>query len=279
MHKFKVLACLVLLAGCSGNEKIVTDPAIVIIDEKPEQIPVSSTDGRPTHVPVDIAKVSDAVPQYEPWSTSVNPKTYTVLGKSYQVLATNEGYRQQGIASWYGTKFHQKKTATGEVYDMYQMTAAHKTLPIPSYARVTNLKNQRTVVVRVNDRGPFHEHRIIDLSYAAAVKLGLEKAGTGFVEVVAVQPGEAIIAAGEVPLPTKKVYLQLGAFGTLENAFLLQEKVTAAGLSGGRILEDAKADSTLYKLQIGPVSSVTEADLMIEKIKKLGIYNSRLITE
>lgn len=279
MHKFKALACLVLLVGCSGNEKRVTDPTIVIIDGKPEQRPESATDGRPEHVPVDIATILDAVPQYEPWSKSVNPKAYSVLGKSYQVLATNKGYRQQGIASWYGTKFHQKKTATGEVYDMYQMTAAHKTLPIPSYVRVTNLRNQRTVVVRVNDRGPFHEHRIIDLSYVAAVKLGLEKAGTGFVEVAAVQPGESVISKGNTLLPAKKVYLQLGAFGAMENAFLLQEKLMAIGLDRNRTVESSVADNTLYKVQVGPISSVADADLMIEKIKKIGIYNSRLITE
>lgn len=260
MCKLSLFVIFLLLSACSWQEK--PEPVI--------------SDGRPEHVPVNITTVADAIPQYELWSASVNPESYTVLGKTYKVLATNQGYKQQGIASWYGTKFHQKKTATGEVYDMYQMTAAHKTLPIPSYVRVTNLKNQREVIVKVNDRGPFHEHRIIDLSYAASVRLGLDKAGTGFVEVAAVQAGEA--QTGENATSAKKVYLQLGAFGTLENALLLQQKVVDLHLTS-RVVMSKIADSTLYKVQVGPITSVIEADNIIDKMKQIGIDNSRFVTE
>ncbi|MBE0469565.1 MAG: septal ring lytic transglycosylase RlpA family protein [Methyloprofundus sp.] len=263
MNKLVLLLTVSVLTACSLQEK--PDVAIDVVD------------GRPHQVSIDIATIPDAVPQYEPWSSSVNPKKYTVLGKEYQVLSTNKGYMKQGIASWYGTKFHQHKTATGEDYDMFAMTAAHKTLPIPSYVRVTNLDNQQTVIVRVNDRGPFHEHRIIDLSYAAAVKLGLEKAGTGFVEVVAVQPGEVSSA-----LPTaqaKHVYLQIGAFGEQKNALTLQQRFAELRLTTSRIVDTQTPERIVYKVQAGPVISVVEADEIVEKIKNIGVYNSHFISE
>ncbi|SCN47547.1 Rare lipoprotein A precursor [methanotrophic endosymbiont of Bathymodiolus azoricus (Menez Gwen)] len=263
MGKFILLLNLSLLIACTTQEKIV--------------VPIDIVDGRPDQVSVDIATIPDAVPQYEPWSKSVNPKKYTVLGKEYQVLSTNKGYMKQGIASWYGTKFHQRKTATGEDYDMFAMTAAHKTLPIPSYVRVTNLNNQQTVIVRVNDRGPFHEHRIIDLSYAAAVKLGLEKAGTGFVEVVAVQAGEV---SGTVPsAQAKHVYLQIGAFSEQKNALNLQHRFAELRLTTSRIVSAQTRERSVYKVQVGPVASVIEADEIIEKIKNLGIYKSHFISD
>lgn len=150
-------------------------------------------DYAPANIPVDVMAVPDAVPRYEERTRAGNSVKYEVLGKQYKVLTASKGYQETGMASWYGAKFHGRKTSNGEVYDMYAMTAAHKTLPIPSYVRVTNLKNQRSVVVRINDRGPFHENRIIDLSYTAAVKLGIQKMGTGFVEVTALdveEPGK-----------------------------------------------------------------------------------------
>ena len=266
MNKILLLFFTMLLASCAQQEK--PDEEFSIDD---------IVDGRPEEVLVDIASIPNASPQYEPWSTSVNPETYEVLGKTYHVLPTNKGYRQQGIASWYGTKFHQKKTATGEVYDMLQMTAAHKTLPIPSYVQVTNLDNQRSVIVRVNDRGPFHEHRIIDLSYAAAVKLGLDKVGTGFVSVVAVQPGEVKTSTNSDV--ARKIFLQIGAFGTQKNAVLLQQKVAELRLTTSRIVTSKASESRLFKVQVGPISSVTEADSITEKLKKIGIYGGHFISE
>ncbi len=136
----------------------------------------------------DFSRIPDAVPRAEPKSRGGNPASYVVLGKRYQVLDSSEGFVQRGVASWYGSKFHGRLTSNGEVYDMYQMTAAHKTLPIPTYVQVTNLFTNRSVVVRVNDRGPFHDDRIIDLSYAAARKLGITGDGTALVEVRAIDP-------------------------------------------------------------------------------------------
>ena len=260
--KHGFLISIILLAGCSSQEK--ADPVVVI-------------DGEPESISIDIAAIEDAVPRYEPWSASVNPASYVVLGKEYRVLRTNKGFKQQGIASWYGTKFHQKKTATGEMYDMFKMTAAHKTLPIPSYVQVTNIDNQRSVIVRVNDRGPFHEHRIIDLSYAVAVKLGLDKSGTGFVDVLAVQPGDVKVATNSVI--SKKIYYQIGAFSVLDNATLLQEKVVALQLTKNRIVSSVAPEGSLLKLQIGPISSVAEADDISLKLKKVGIVSGHYISE
>ena len=137
---------------------------------------------------VDVSNLPDAVPKVELIRKAGNKSPYTVFGKTYQVLPSNKGYRERGVASWYGKKFHGRKTSNGETYDMYTMTAAHKSLTIPSYVEVTNLDNGRTVIVRVNDRGPFHGGRIIDLSYAAAKKLDYSAKGVANVEVVAIDP-------------------------------------------------------------------------------------------
>lgn len=138
--------------------------------------------------PVDVSHIPDATPSLVTRTRAGNAKTYTVLGKTYTTLSDSKGYQERGLASWYGTKFHGRRTANGEIYDMFAMTAAHKTLPIPSYVRVSHVGNGKSVVVRVNDRGPFHEKRIIDLSYAAARKLGIDVAGTGLVDVIDVTP-------------------------------------------------------------------------------------------
>lgn len=136
----------------------------------------------------DLSQVKDAVPHYEPRARSGNQPLYTVLGQRYSVLPSAQGYVEEGLASFYGNKFHGYATSSGEPYDMYAMTAAHKQLPLPSYARVTNLDNGRSVVVRVNDRGPFHDGRILDLSYAAAWRLGIADKGTGHVRVEGIDP-------------------------------------------------------------------------------------------
>ncbi|MEE8427927.1 MAG: septal ring lytic transglycosylase RlpA family protein [Gammaproteobacteria bacterium] len=145
-------------------------------------------DGGPSSQAVDISAVQDAVPRPEPRSRHGNPEHYSAFGKHYYVRKSSLGFVQKGIASWYGTKFHRRRTANGERYDMYAMTAAHTSLPIPTYVRVTNLGNNRSVVVRINDRGPFIDNRIIDLSYVAAAKLGMLKKGTALVEVRAINP-------------------------------------------------------------------------------------------
>ena len=144
--------------------------------------PLASGDG------INFDEIPDAIPQAEFKSRSGNPETYVIEGVTYRVMDTSDGYHEEGIASWYGGYFHGRRTSSGDVYDMYLMTAAHKSLPLPTYVRVTNLDNGRSVVLRVNDRGPFVEDRIIDLSFAAATKLGMAEQGTAEVEVVALDP-------------------------------------------------------------------------------------------
>ena len=137
---------------------------------------------------VDLSRIPDAVPKPEPRSRYGNPESYEVNGQHYYVLESSSGYFERGTASWYGEKFHGRRTSSGERYDMYAMTAAHRTLPLPTYVQVTNLRNGRSVVVRVNDRGPFHDNRLIDLSYVAAAKLDMLESGTAPVEVRAIDP-------------------------------------------------------------------------------------------
>ena len=155
-----------LISGCGGSLK---------------------RDGPPREA-VDVSRIPDAVPRVEPKSRYGNPDSYEVFGKRYYPLQSSRGYRERGVASWYGQKFHGRRTSSGETYNMHAMTAAHKTLPLPSYVQVTNLRNSRRVVVRVNDRGPFHPNRIIDLSHTAAAKLRMLGKGTALVEVRAIDP-------------------------------------------------------------------------------------------
>ena len=183
MSRTVLLLVLLMLSACfgGGNTPLTTATASSSI--------IPGTDGAPAE-DRDVSGIPDAVPKAETITRAGNKNPYTVFGKTYQLLPQGGVYRAQGTASWYGTKFHGRKTANGETYDMYGMTAAHKTLPIPSYVKVTNLKNQRSVIVRVNDRGPFHGDRIIDLSYAAAKKLDYSGVGTARVEVEAIDPGD-----------------------------------------------------------------------------------------
>lgn len=146
-------------------------------------------DGPPSEpLDVDLDTISDAVPRAEPRSPYGNMAEYEVFGRTYRTLGSAAGYEEEGIASWYGEEFHGRSTSSGEPYDMYAMTAAHRTLPLPSYVEITNLENGRKVVVRVNDRGPFHENRLIDVSYAAAHRLGMLETGTARVRIRALPP-------------------------------------------------------------------------------------------
>jgi len=178
VHPALVALLLLGLAGCSSSPERARD-----------------ADGPPSGGVPDLA---DAVVRDEPRSRYGNPPSYVVFGRRYYTMKSAEGYRERGIASWYGTKFHGRRTSSGERYDMYRMTAAHKALPLPTYVEVRNLQNGRTAVLRVNDRGPFHDGRVIDLSYAAALKLDILRTGTGLVEVRALAPGER---RGPLPRP------------------------------------------------------------------------------
>src|SRR5579863_7142204 len=168
--------------------------------------------------PADVAAVPDAVPRAEPRAAHGNPPFYDAMGHRYFVLSSSDGYDERGVASWYGPTFHGGSTSSGEPYDMYGMTAAHKTLPLPTYARVTNLRNGKSVVVRINDRGPFVANRLIDLSYTAAAKLDMLREGTTLVEVHALTPGAPDELTRSAAAPPPALYIQAGAFADADNA-------------------------------------------------------------
>jgi rare lipoprotein A len=245
-------------------------------------ISIEQEDSEPDYVPVDIMAVPNAIPKYEKRTRAGNPPgEYEVLGKRYKVLAESRGYRKTGIASWYGTKFHGRKTSNGEVYNMYAMTAAHKSLPIPSYVRVTHLKNKRSVVLRVNDRGPFHDDRIIDLSYTAAAKLGIHKMGTGLVEVTALEfdsPGTIQQADSQLSQQSA-FYLQVGAFINPKSAKQVQAKLASAKISFSRIQRVQKQGKDIYKVQVGPLYSERQAQQENERLAQMGFANAQLIVE
>ena len=189
-------------------------------------------------------------------------------------------YLKQGIASWYGSDFHGKKTASGEIYDMYAMTAAHKTLPLSSYARITNLENQRSVIVRINDRGPYHGDRVLDLSYAAAKKLNLHQSGTGAVEIKAIAPEQALAQLQTTAeKQDKSVYLQVGTFGNKKKAQNLLNKIAANHLPQSEILPSTHQGSTLYKVQMGPIKLPENVNKLNIQLAKLGITATQLVTE
>lgn len=229
-------------------------------------------DGPGADTPPNLQQIPDAVPHAEPLHRYAN-RPYTVLGKTYTPLTVTGTYKERGIASWYGKKFHGQKTSIGEVYDMYGMTAAHPTLPIPSYARVTNLTNQKSVVVRINDRGPFLHDRIIDLSYTAASKLGLIGNGQGLVEVESLKaddnspapispiyktPVQIAPLPDDTPAATGRVYLQLGAFNSQRGAETFLSSMRNKLSDTGKALSLAHKNG-MVKVRIGPYSNTDTA--------------------
>ncbi|MFQ5486816.1 MAG: septal ring lytic transglycosylase RlpA family protein [Gammaproteobacteria bacterium] len=260
-------------------------------------------DGAPGYQ-VDLSAIPDAVPRVEARSKYGNPDSYAVAGRRYQVLADSRGYVERGIASWYGTKFHGRRAAIGEPYDMFAMTAAHKTLPLPTYLEVTNLQNGRKVIVKVNDRGPFKANRIIDLSYAAAVKLGIT--GTGLVEIRAIDPQawqrerrarQRTAAAKHSPRPQQAtpgtpaaprataqaapvlaaLYFQIGAFAELRNPELLRKRLKALAPGKIRIVHNDSATQPLYRVHIGPIPSIEDADLMTRTLATMGLGEPHIV--
>jgi len=220
--------------------------------------------------------VPDAVPRPEPRSAHGNPPFYDVLGQRYYVLASADGYLERGVASWYGPTFHGGNTSNGEPYDMYGMTAAHKTLPLPCYARVTNLRNGRSVVVRINDRGPFVANRLIDLSYSAAAKLDMIRDGTSLVEVRALTPTVPDVLTRTTAQPPPALYVQAGAFADQHNAQRLLARLQAAGLERAFIALPLQDGAQLYRVRLGPVDSVAQFDALHARLAALGIRDARL---
>ena len=229
--------------------------------------------------PPDIRSIPDAVPRPEPRSAHGNPPFYDALGKRYFVLTLADGYLERGVASWYGPTFHGGNTSSGEAYDMYAMTAAHKTLPLPTYARVTNLRNGRSVVVRINDRGPFVANRLIDLSYTAAARLDMVRDGTTLVEVRALAPGVPDVLTRSAQSPPAALYVQAGAFADAHNAERLLARLQGAGLSSAFVVSPLEGRARLYRVRLGPVGSVAEFDALTERLAALGISDARLALE
>jgi rare lipoprotein A len=269
-------ACLAALAACSLGRHRPTPPPPAT---PPGTTAPASPSATPPAPPADLAAIPDAVPKFEPKSSHGNPPFYDALGHRYIVLASADGYLERGVASWYGPTFHGGNTSSGEPYDMYGMTAAHKTLPLPTYARVTNLKNGKSVVVRINDRGPFVANRIIDLSYTAAAKLDMLREGTTLVEVRTLVPGQpdVLTRVSESPPPT--LYVQAGAFADGANAQHLLERLQAAGLAGAFIVSPAAGRSRLYRVRLGPVASVAEFDQLAARLASLGVSDARLASD
>lgn len=244
-------------------------------------------DGPPpsgTNVPRSLP--SDAIPRDEPRSRYGNGPYYKVRGQTYRVMESSYGYQQRGVASWYGKKFHGRMTSNQEPYDMYAMTAAHKTLPLPTYVRVRNLQNNRSIVVRVNDRGPFVDNRLIDLSYSAALKLDMVRAGTGLVEVTAINFDSApsrpsTSTNGKMPKtePGADIFVQVGAFGELNNARRRFALLREGGIGSAFVHKDSRSSPTLYRVRIGPITDVTQYDSIVEELQRLGISETHLVTE
>ena len=227
----------------------------------------------PPRPAVDPHSVPDAIPRAEPRAALGNPPFYEVFGQRYVVLGSAQGYLERGVASWYGPDFHGKRTSMGETYDMYGMTAAHPTLPLPAYVRVTNLQNGRSVVVRVNDRGPFSKNRVIDMSYAAALRLDMVRDGTAMVEVRVVGPGNA----PSVAAPTATgFYAQAGAFADETNARRLAERLLAAGFQGVMTLPVVVSGRQVHRVRVGPVTTVDQYDALLDRLRTLGIEDARL---
>ncbi len=255
-----LLAIALLASGCGAlPEREPPPPAAPPAQAKGGYYKDDGPGDRP---PADLAALPDAVPRVEPLHRYAN-RPYQVFGKDYVPLTRLAAYRQQGTASWYGRRFHGQKTASGEPYDMYAMSAAHPVLPIPSYARVTNIANGRSVVVRVNDRGPFHAGRIIDLSYAAAYRLGYTQTGSAAVEVESLVPGESAIAAAP---QEKGVFLQLGAFSVREAAEDFRARVTRELAWLSQAIH-VIASGGLFRLQLGPYRTADEARPVAERIQ------------
>lgn len=311
---------------------------------------VYNRDSAPAHS-VDIASIPNAEPRIVPYSRYGNPTSYVVNGRRYKVMANSSNFQQQGTASWYGTKFHGRKTSSGEPYDMFAMTAAHKSLPLPTWVEVTNKKNNKRIIVKVNDRGPFVDDRILDLSFAAATKLGVVATGTAPVTIRAIDPAQyladkkrggqpgtssiastrglapspagtiikattsnltttqesvltspaptAVIAAApqqtvaaqpptttpavatsnKLPAPIGGFYLQIAAFSDRDNAEQLRLKLQPLKPGDIQVNPDNQSGNDLYRVRIGPLSSLSEAGRVAAQVTMLGLGEPKIMLD
>ena len=270
------IMALVLLNGCTSPKYAPSQPykstpqtgGGYYLDDGPGAAP-----------PQNLDSVADATPRDETLHRGAN-KPYTVMGKSYVPNVAATDFRQTGAASWYGRKYHGQKTSIGETYDMYAMTAAHPTLPLPSYVRVTNQLNGKTVVVRVNDRGPFLQDRVIDLSYVAAHRLDYLRRGSAPVvvervfagDVKATQPVTPLVASNDITTnlvnaEEGRFYLQLGAFGSAENADNFRTRISAAMDWNKEPITLFQKDN-LVRVRLGPVATRDQADALVKRIRE-----------
>lgn len=288
-----VAAMLALLSACSTKPTREPPPGPVLDDRAPNAADIP-----------DLDAIPEPIPRAEPPSRFGNPATYEVFGRTYRTMDSAVGYRSQGVASWYGAKFHGRRTSSGEPYDMFAMTAAHPSLPLPTYVRVTNLENGKSVVVRVNDRGPFLRGRVIDLSYAAAHRIGMLGKGTAQVEIVALEPwdGRRASQVSATPAPANtsprpqpvamnasagamadsgRVYLQLGAFSEVENAERLGERLRQAGLGPvqvSRMQADTRG-AGLFRVRLGPASDDLHARELARSVEAMGFGMPAIIVD
>jgi len=234
-------------------------------------------DSTPDIKDIDFSKIPEPVPVAEPRSRYGNKSPYTVNGQTYRVLPSAAGYSERGIASYYGSKFNGYKTSDLETYDMYKFSAASKVLPLPSFARVTNLENGKSVVVRVNDRGPFMPNRVIDLSLAAAVRIGIWPKGTGLVEVQGIDPVHPNAEPAPVTAVTPRtgrqplLYVQVGAFADAANADRLAARLRGLKLGPVRVIAGSANGRTLQRVQIGPLPDVDTVDRTTARLDALGL--------
>ena len=306
------------LVACGGSPEVkpgVSEPVRTTDLPKPKKSGGYYLDDGPgDNPPANLDTIPDAVPRVEALLPRAN-KPYLALGNSYTPMTEFQPYKKRGIASWYGKRYHGQKTSAGEVYDMYGMTGAHTILPIPSYVRVTNPANQKTVIVRINDRGPFHSDRLIDLSYAASYRLGLAGKGSGIVDVEAIDarkflqstqpalvdnsavvvepmkkediPAPTVIENSRVStpeqeklssLPSTGLFVQVGAFKSAENAGVLSKKILAQNLVEN-IPVNNWYNQGVYRVRIGPYAKRAKAELVAAKVKKALGVNTYIIDQ
>lgn len=297
-----------LVAGCSwkhGHVNRVVTTTVQAGDRNPE---FTHYDDAAPNVTLDPAKINNATPRYEKRTRAGNPRYYTIAGETYWVRKDVAGYREAGGASWYGTQYHGKKTSNGEVYDMYAMSAAHKTLPIPCYARVTRRDNGKSIIVRVNDRGPFIDGRVIDLSYAAATKLGIVKKGTAQVVVEGINtdvPGYRYAEAPSKTKPQNTVSTRISA--SSDNAFssavahgsnqqnnpttadiyfqvgVFSQRTLASSVSSMLASHNFKSEIVTnnqhHKVRVGPFDSTAAAKKAATRYRKKGLGNETVIVK
>lgn len=276
-----VLANVLILAACSST----SPPTATSSGAQSSRYSISQ-DRAPSEA-LDPSRIREVIPEPINRTTAGNRSPYTVNGRTYRVMASEEGFQQTGLASWYGEKFHGHLTSNGEIFDMYQVSAAHTSLPIPSFARVTNLENQRSIIVRVNDRGPFHNDRIIDLSYAAAWQLGFANQGTALVHIESIVPDQRLLASNDSGSAMNNVvasagrYLQAGAFADLRAAERLSARLREM-TTRPVFIRSVTAGNTrqqMHRVRVGPIADQSEIRRITEMMSAANLGQPFMVDE